>query len=239
MWVYTYDKAHDPQSNTRPRTEIRILGKDYKSGVWQFEGDGYVPEGANGVCVMQIHGYVGPATVIMLDVVDGNLRRYHDQLVTTDVFDRWFHLNVIHDTDQRKAYVFIDGKETLAVNVSEGVWQFEGEVYVPQGTSGVCVMQVFGGVQHATSFMLLASNGVLIRYNDQVVASEIYDRWIHLNVIHNGDEGKVSVFVDGNEKVLADDRGRANHYFKCGVYAGVNASSCMESRWRNIKLWTK
>ncbi|GLJ48406.1 hypothetical protein SUGI_1021760 [Cryptomeria japonica] len=151
MWVYKDDKPHTPESKTRPRTEIRIEGYDY----------------------------------------------------------------------------------------TEGVWQFEGEVYVPHGTSGVCVMQVFGGVQHATSFMLLASNGVLMRYNDQVVASEIYDRWIHLNIIHNADEGKVSVFVDGNEKVLADDRGRANHYFKCGAYAGVNASSCMESRWRNIKLWTK
>ncbi|GLJ48407.1 hypothetical protein SUGI_1021770, partial [Cryptomeria japonica] len=126
-------------------------GKDHKSGVWQFEGDGYVPEGANGVCVMQIHGYVGPATVIMLDVVDGNLRRYHDQLVTTDVFDRWFHLNVIHDTDQRKAYVFIDGKETLAVNVSGG----------------------------------------------------------------------------------------DSYYFKCGVYANTNSSFCMEARWKNIKLWSK
>ncbi|GLJ48396.1 hypothetical protein SUGI_1021640 [Cryptomeria japonica] len=151
MWVFKDDKPHTPQSKTGPRTEIRIQGYDY----------------------------------------------------------------------------------------TEGVWQVEGDIYVQQGTSGVCVMQVFGGVQHSTSMMLLVSNGNLRHYNDQVVASDIYDRWIHLNVIHNADEGKVYVFVGGKEKVVADDRGRAKHYFKCGVYTNVNASSCMESRWKNIRLWTK
>ncbi|GLJ48405.1 hypothetical protein SUGI_1021750 [Cryptomeria japonica] len=151
MWVYSDDKPHSPESKTRPRTEIRIQGYDYTNGVWQFEGD----------------------------------------------------------------------------------------MYVPRGTSGVCVMQVFGAVKHATSLMLLVSNGNLRHYNDQVVASDIYDRWIHLNGIHNTDEGKVFVFVDGQEKVVANDGGLANHYFKCGVYANNNASSCMESRWKNIRLWTK
>ncbi|GLJ48400.1 hypothetical protein SUGI_1021700 [Cryptomeria japonica] len=151
MWVYNDDKPLSNHSNTRPRTEIQITGYDY----------------------------------------------------------------------------------------TEGVWQFEGEMYVPQGTSGVCVMQVFGAVKHATSLMLLVSNGNLRHYNDQVVASEIYDRWIHLNVIHNADEGKLYMFVDGMEKAVANDGGHAKHYFKCGVYTNNNASSCMESRWKNIRIWTK
>ncbi|GLJ48403.1 hypothetical protein SUGI_1021730 [Cryptomeria japonica] len=151
MWVYSDDKPHNPNSNTRPRTEIRIKGKDYKTGVWQFEGEGYVLRGTNGVCVMQIHGYVGPSIVIMLDAVDGDLKRYHADVVSPDIFDRWFHLNVIHDTDQRK----------------------------------------------------------------------------------------VTVFVDGEERITVDVTGGDNYYFKCGVYAQTDESSCMESRWRNIKLWSK
>ncbi|GLJ48395.1 hypothetical protein SUGI_1021630 [Cryptomeria japonica] len=151
MWVYSNDKPHNLTSNTRPRTEIRITGKDYKTGVWQFEGEGYVPRGTNGVCVMQIHGYLGPATVIMLDAVNGDLKRYHADVVSPDIFDRWFHLNVIHDTDQRIATVFVDGEERIAVNVTGG----------------------------------------------------------------------------------------DSYYFKCGVYAQIDASFCMESRWRNIKLWSK
>ncbi|GLJ48401.1 hypothetical protein SUGI_1021710 [Cryptomeria japonica] len=84
-------------------------------------------------------------------------------------------------------------------------------MYVPRGTSGVCVMQVFGAVKHATTLMLLVSNGNLRHHNDQVVARR---QWLMTG-------------------------GLAHHYFKCGVYGNNNASSCMESRWKNIKLWTK
>ncbi|CAN1234952.1 Citrate-binding protein, partial [Linum perenne] len=40
MWVYSDDKPFSPGSDTKPRTEIRIAGLDYSSGVWQFEGNG-------------------------------------------------------------------------------------------------------------------------------------------------------------------------------------------------------
>ncbi|GLJ48410.1 hypothetical protein SUGI_1021810 [Cryptomeria japonica] len=173
-----------------------------------------------------------------------------------------FDIQKPYDKEVSERYSFIDGVHFMWVykddkphstdshtsprteiltghDYTEGVWQLEGDMYVPQGTSGVCVMQVFGGAQHATSMMLLVSNGNLRHYNDQVVASDIYDRWIHLNVIHNAEEGKINVFVDGTQKAVVNDGGHANHFFKCGVYANNNASPCMESRWKNIKLWTK
>ncbi|KAE8682217.1 Citrate-binding protein [Hibiscus syriacus] len=37
FWVYTNDKPFKPGSSTRPRTEVRIKGHDYSSGIWQFE----------------------------------------------------------------------------------------------------------------------------------------------------------------------------------------------------------
>ncbi|KAL9690419.1 hypothetical protein QQ045_010817 [Rhodiola kirilowii] len=51
LWVYSTDKLHTRDSHTYPRTEIRITGYDYSSGVWQFEAFGYVPSNTSRVVV--------------------------------------------------------------------------------------------------------------------------------------------------------------------------------------------
>ncbi|GLJ48399.1 hypothetical protein SUGI_1021690 [Cryptomeria japonica] len=174
-----------------------------------------------------------------------------------------FEIQKPYDKEVSQRYSFIKGVHSMWVYINDkphfrgsktrprteigikgygytsGVWQFEGEVYVPQGTTGVCVMQIFGGTQHATAFMLHVYVGMLKRYDEQVVATDIYDRWIHVNVIHNADEGKVYVFVEEEEKLVVDDRGPAIHSFKFGVYTQTKSSSCMEARWRNVKVWRK
>ncbi|CAK7346768.1 unnamed protein product [Dovyalis caffra] len=111
MWVYATDKPHDPSSQTQPRTEVRITGLDYSSGVWQFEGFGFVPNGTSGVTVAQIHGASHGATTLILRIYDGNMRYYSGDLVATDLYDRWFRLNIIHDVDGGRVTVFIDGEE--------------------------------------------------------------------------------------------------------------------------------
>nr|XP_016482008.1 PREDICTED: citrate-binding protein-like [Nicotiana tabacum] len=73
MWVFKTDKPHTPTSQTKPRTEIRITGHDYSSGVWQFEAYGYVPSGTTGVSIMQIFGASTSATTLMLRVYNGDL----------------------------------------------------------------------------------------------------------------------------------------------------------------------
>ncbi|KAK1371329.1 putative Citrate-binding protein [Heracleum sosnowskyi] len=55
LWVYTNDKPYKQGSPTRPRTEVRINGYDYSSGIWQFEGYAYVPKGTSGFRVNVIH----------------------------------------------------------------------------------------------------------------------------------------------------------------------------------------
>ncbi|TVT98688.1 hypothetical protein EJB05_55980, partial [Eragrostis curvula] len=151
LWVLASDKPHDRQSNTSPRTEIRMTGYDYSSGVWQFEGYGYVPSGTTGVSVMQVFGAGESATTLMLHVYDGALRYYDRQVVEEHIYDRWFRLNVVHDVDA----------STLAV------------------------------------------------------------------------------FVDGVERLRVPGRGGGSHYFKFGVYAQRHDSSCMESRWKDIKILKK
>uniref|UniRef100_A0A0D9XXC5 Alginate lyase 2 domain-containing protein n=1 Tax=Leersia perrieri TaxID=77586 RepID=A0A0D9XXC5_9ORYZ len=151
LWVFSSDKPHTPQSNTSPRTEIRMTGYDYSSGVWQFEAYGYVPS----------------------------------------------------------------------------------------GTTGVSIMQVFGGGETATTLMLHVYNGALRYYDRQVVESNIYDRWFRLNVIHDVDRSELVVFVDGRERLRVAGRGGDQHYFKFGVYAQRQPSGRMESRWRGVRILKK
>ncbi|KAG6660807.1 hypothetical protein CIPAW_03G130400 [Carya illinoinensis] len=112
------------------------------------------------------------------------------------------------------------------------VWQFEGYGYVPNGTSGVCIMQVFGASPPlATTIMI----------RGPVLEPNIYDRWFRLNVIHNVDAARVSkVYVDVHLKLVAEASGGNSHAFKCGVYAQNDYSGLfMESRWKGIKVVIK
>ncbi|KAK3411524.1 hypothetical protein EUGRSUZ_I00276 [Eucalyptus grandis] len=125
-------------------------------------------------------------------------------------------------------------------NYSSGVWQFEGYGYVPAGTSGVCIMQVFGATSpHASTLMLRVYNGTLMYYRSTVLIDEIYDKWFRVNVVHDADASKVKVYIDGYLKLEADGRGGTSHAFKCGVYALEGDSFCMELRWRGIKVLKK
>ncbi|MCD7461705.1 hypothetical protein HAX54_046839 [Datura stramonium] len=108
LWVFNTDKPHTPTSQTKPRTEIRITGHDYSSGVWQFEANGYVPSGTSGVSIMQVFGASPTATTLMLRVYNGDLT-YYRQTIEPNIYNRWFRLNVIHDVGASKLKVYING----------------------------------------------------------------------------------------------------------------------------------
>ncbi|THG10136.1 hypothetical protein TEA_007864 [Camellia sinensis var. sinensis] len=109
LWVYADDKPYDPSSPAQPRTEIRILGLDYSYGVWQFEGYGFVPNSTFGATIVQIHGATNYTTTIILRIYNWDMRYYSVDLVDTDLYDKWFRVNLIHDVDKRNLTVFIDG----------------------------------------------------------------------------------------------------------------------------------
>ncbi|KAK3043880.1 hypothetical protein RJ639_000579 [Escallonia herrerae] len=111
LWVYADDKPHENGSLTQPRTEIRISGLDYSSGVWQFEGYAFVPNGTSGATIVQIHGASHGNTTILLRIYEGNMRYYSSEPVTTNLYDKWFRVNLIHDVDGGKVTVFIDGDQ--------------------------------------------------------------------------------------------------------------------------------
>lgn len=100
-------------------------------------------------------------------------------------------------------------------------------------------MQVFGGGESATTLMLHVYDGELRYYSQQVVENNIYNRWFRLNVVHDVDASSLSVFIDGVKKLQVPGRGGDSHYFKFGVYMQHDASSFMESRWKNIRILKK
>ncbi|XP_008237851.1 PREDICTED: citrate-binding protein-like [Prunus mume] len=123
---------------------------------------------------------------------------------------------------------------------SSGIWQFEGYAFVPSGTSGVTIVQIHGAAEGATSLQLRMYDGDIKYYKYNVVATNLYDKWFRVNIIHNVDKGKIIVFIDGVKKFVVKDQGPGDLYFKCGVYAAPeNSSNYMESRWKEIKLYKK
>ena len=99
----------------------------------------------------------------------------------------------------------------MQARYTAGVWQFEGYGYVPAGTSGVSVMQVFGACASGrnTTLMLHVYGGRLMYYHDEarVVDGDIYDRWFRLNVVHDVDAGMLTVFIDGEERLAVAGHG--------------------------------
>ncbi|KAM0927992.1 hypothetical protein ACQ4PT_002199 [Festuca glaucescens] len=124
---------------------------------------------------------------------------------------------------------------------SSGTRQFEGYGYVPSGTSGVCIMQVFGASDTgaASTLMLHVYDGALRYYDRQLVEDNIYNRWFKLNVIHDVDGSMLTVYIDGEEKLHVRGRGGHSHYFKFGVYAQHHDSSRMESHWKDVRILKK
>ncbi|MED6218556.1 hypothetical protein PIB30_027769 [Stylosanthes scabra] len=123
---------------------------------------------------------------------------------------------------------------------SSGVWQFEGEGFVPRGTSGVCVMQIFGASHsRATTLMIRTYKGSLSYYRSPVLVPNIWNRWFKLNVIHDVDASTVKIYIDGVLVHEAAGHGGSSHAFKCGVYSQNDASHYMESRWKRIKVFKK
>ncbi|XP_054806313.1 citrate-binding protein-like [Prosopis cineraria] len=123
---------------------------------------------------------------------------------------------------------------------SSGVWQFEGHGYIPSGTSGVSVMQVFGAdPPRATTLMVRTYNGSLTYYRSPLLVPYIWDRWFQLNVIHDVEASIVRVYIDRVLVYEAPGQGGASHYFKFGVYKQNDPSYYMESRWKGIRVLHK
>ncbi|CAK8539371.1 unnamed protein product [Lathyrus sativus] len=132
FWIYPTDKPFMSGSNTKPRTEIRISKHEYTSGIWQFEGYGYVPSGTSGVCIMQVFGGRSTATTTQLRIYDGSLTYYNSpHILSQNIYNRWFKVNAIHDVDANNVKIYIDGVlKRDGAGLGAGTHYFKFGVYV-------------------------------------------------------------------------------------------------------------
>lgn len=109
FWVLNTDKPLSPTSPTKPRSEMSMRPLEYSSGIWQFEGKGWVKNGTEGVCIMQVFGADGHPTTLMIKVYNNALTYYTAPVLAPNIYERWFQLNVIHDANVQTIQIFIDG----------------------------------------------------------------------------------------------------------------------------------
>jgi len=70
---------------------------------------------------------------------------------------------------------------------SFGIWQFEENFYVPSDSSGMSILQIFGGSPLGTTLMLRVYDGNLYYYKkkEEDIGTNIYNKWYRVNVIQS------------------------------------------------------
>ncbi|OMO55914.1 Concanavalin A-like lectin/glucanases superfamily [Corchorus capsularis] len=149
-----------------------------------------------------------------------------------------FELHRPYDVAANQRYSYSNGEHRLWVYSTDKP-HYQGYVYVPSGTTGVCIMQTFGGSSRATTMMLRVYSGAFTYYRSPVLLSNAYNRWIRVNVIHDVGASNVKIYLDQQLRYEGAGAGGTSHYFKFGVYAQNDESNYMESRWLGIKVLRK
>jgi hypothetical protein len=125
-------------------------------------------------------------------------------------------------------------------NYDSGRRMWDGDIFVVRGTTST-VVQVFGGVTHATASQIRShADGTLRRYDSAVIHSNAFERWVNIKIAHEaraGGTGTVRIYGNDVLKSTEPDRGPKTHYFKNGVY-GCGVARC-EARFRNLKQWVR
>jgi len=135
LWVFDKDKPDTKSSTRPPRTEMSF--DKYVSGRHQFEADVLVATNTSRVSIMQVFGGEDHhATSLQLRVYDGNLKEYEHKTLLSDIYGKWFHLNVTHDVATHEIQVFINGDSVLTNKDYGGKeWHFKCGVYAQEKPS--------------------------------------------------------------------------------------------------------
>ncbi|HEY1661819.1 MAG TPA: polysaccharide lyase family 7 protein [Verrucomicrobiae bacterium] len=142
LWVFRTDMP-DAKSSTRPpRTEMSF--DKYSSGRHQFAADVMVMTNTSSVTIMQVFGgedhhddSAQRATSLQLRVYDGKLKCYDKDTLLSDIYGKWFHLNVTHDAGTHEIQVFINGKLAMTVKDNGGKeWHMKCGVYAQKEAKG-------------------------------------------------------------------------------------------------------
>jgi hypothetical protein len=121
---------------------------------------------------------------------------------------------------------------------TSGRRQFEGEVRVSGPTNNHSVMQIFGGIEPATTQMIRAyssKGGSLRKVPGSVeLATGIFGKWVRVNVIHDVGANTVKTYINGQLKATGSGEAPSRWYHKYGCYGTLNTSSA-KVEWRKVR----
>lgn len=123
---------------------------------------------------------------------------------------------------------------------STGSRQFEGYVTFDAPLDDESLMQIFGSTSGATQLMIrgYAADGGSIRGAGQTLATNVYGKEVHINVIHlQEDKGnRIKIYVNGVKKADIADNEAVTNYMKYGNY-GTLRTGTATVKWRNVKVY--
>jgi hypothetical protein len=116
-----------------------------------------------------------------------------------------------------------------------GTWQFEGWVNVKAGVTGGCIHQVF-------KFLMIVAypndGGEFRQHSYQkLAATNMYDKWVRVNTIHDADAGRADVYIDGTWRGMtpSNSPGPNGWYHKYGIYNSSGTRPVVQ--WRNVRFF--
>ncbi len=123
---------------------------------------------------------------------------------------------------------------------TSGQHMLEADVWIAPTTDRTSIVQVFS-TNPPTTFMLTAWADRTLRYyfgtgNGPVIMTDAFDKWFNLKVLHDVGTHQVTVFINDVKSMSFKDKG-SHWHFKNGNY-GCRSQRC-ETRWRNLRYWTK
>jgi hypothetical protein len=139
-----------------------------------------------------------------------------------------------------------NGSNRVEVRVQDtyrtGQRQFEGELKVTPGTDDESAMQIFGNDGDGATTLMIRSyskNGGTLRGGGKDLISNIYGKWVRINVTHNATAtgGSYSIYING-ELVHTSNGPKGDHYFKYGVYGTLQTTGA-QHQWRNVHFYRK
>jgi hypothetical protein len=125
-------------------------------------------------------------------------------------------------------------------NYTSGQRQFEGELRVSAPTNNESAMQIFGNDGSGATTLMVRSysrNGGTLRGGGKDLATNIYGKWVRVNVIHDATANKYSIYINGALKASANGP-NGTHYFKYGVYGTLRTASA-QHQWRDVHFYQK
>jgi hypothetical protein len=109
LWLFNNDASTYPGRDSGPRSELHIRN-NYSTGQAQYQADIKIDNNCSGVSLMQVFGGSRTATGFMAFVSGDSLTHYASETIVSSIRNRWFRLNVVHDTATANVDVYIDGQ---------------------------------------------------------------------------------------------------------------------------------